>query len=74
MKQTPPLPEQFTAKSVGNQWHLRCRLCNRGWSLPKNNTHPGNLLALLNHAHSHKENNHGNLRSHNLLCHPLFRR
>ncbi len=53
--QTAPLPEYFNAKSVGNKWELRCKRCDVGWSLPKDNKHPGNILHLLNHARSHDE-------------------
>lgn len=48
-----PLPDHFTSTSHGPDWHLYCRKCGRGWSLPKSNDRPGNLLHLLNHARSH---------------------
>jgi hypothetical protein len=49
-----PLPEYFRAESDGTHWRLFCKKCKMGWSLPKGNDHPGNLLHLLNHARSHK--------------------
>jgi hypothetical protein len=49
----PPLPDYFNATSVGDLWHLHCKRCDAGWALPKGNKHPGNVLALLNHARSH---------------------
>jgi len=53
-----PLAEHFRAESHGAKWHLFCRKCGKGWSLVKQTKgmdyHPGNLLHLLNHAHSHE--------------------
>jgi hypothetical protein len=51
-----PLPKYFRVIDAGEDWHLRCKVCGKGWALKKHNDHPGNLLALLNHAHSHREN------------------
>jgi len=48
-----PLPEYFDAKDHGQDWHLFCKVCGAGWALAKNNTAPGNVLHLLNHARSH---------------------
>jgi hypothetical protein len=48
-----PLSEYYKATSVGDLWHLHCKVCDAGWSLPKGNKHPGNLLRLLDHARSH---------------------
>ena len=55
MKYEPPLKDYFHAKSNGDKWHLICKKCAVGWSLPKNNKHPGNLLYLLNHARGHEK-------------------
>jgi hypothetical protein len=43
----------FTFTDAGADWHLRCKVCRSGWALQKSSDHPGNLLHLLNHAHSH---------------------
>jgi len=53
-----PLSEYFNAESHGEKWHLFCKGCGKGWELPKGDTHPGNLLHLLNHARSHKAAQH----------------
>lgn len=50
----PPLPDHFDAEDAGKNWNLWCKGCNKGWALPKDNNHPGNLLKLLEHAYSHK--------------------
>ena len=54
----PPLAEHFRAENHGTNWHMFCKKCGKGWSLVKQTKgmdyHPGNLLALLNHARSHK--------------------
>lgn len=53
IKEKTPLSEYFDAESDGENWNLFCKQCSRGWSLPKKQDHPGNLLFLLNHAGSH---------------------
>lgn len=53
--QKPPLPEYFEAKDKGQNWHLFCRKCGKGWALKKSSQAVGNLLHLLNHARSHEE-------------------
>ena len=58
-KEKSPLSEYFRGEDKGNKWHLFCRKCGKGWALNKPTdgpgVHPGNLLHLLNHAHSHKQ-------------------
>lgn len=51
----PPLPDYYEAEDHGDQWHLYCLECGSGWSIVKRmlNENPGNLLRLLDHAHSH---------------------
>lgn len=55
MSDKAPLPDYFRAESKGKNWHLFCKRCEQGWSLPKDNNHPGNMLHLLNHARGHDE-------------------
>jgi hypothetical protein len=38
------------------RWRFFCRRCDAGWSMPKGDPHPVNVLRLLDHAHSHLEN------------------
>lgn len=47
---TGPVPQYFDCVIVGEEYHLRCKVCRAGWSLPVNDQHPGNILVLLNHA------------------------
>jgi hypothetical protein len=55
-----PLPEYFrVALDKPSSWILECLRCTVAWELkkpadPARPVHPGNLLELLNHAHSHK--------------------
>jgi hypothetical protein len=50
-----PLPNYYDAKRVGDKWNLTCEVCGKKWSLPIGNNHPGNILALLDHALSHNK-------------------
>jgi hypothetical protein len=46
----------FTVLERGRYWHIRCDVCRKAWSLPREKqTHPGNILHLLNHAEGHKQ-------------------
>lgn len=48
------LENYFDFENAGLQWNMFCKKCKRGWSLPNDNAHPGNVLKLLDHAYSHK--------------------
>lgn len=50
-----PLPEYYDAESKVREWHLFCKVCGKGWALKKGDNHPGNLLALLDHARGHRD-------------------
>lgn len=58
-KAEAPLPEYYEGADKGEFWELWCKAkgCKKGWRLNKpregQELHPGNLLHLLNHAHSH---------------------
>ena len=49
-----PLPDYYEAESIGNNWALWCKKCDKGWKLPKSNNHPAPILKLLEHARSHE--------------------
>jgi hypothetical protein len=45
----------YRIEQHGNKYHLYCKVCGQGWSLPAGGTRLGAILKLLNHAHSHTE-------------------
>lgn len=52
-----PLPEYYTGYLTATGWRLDCKAqgCAQRYSLTlKGAAHPGNILALLNHARSHE--------------------
>jgi len=56
-----PLSQYFDAEDDRSEsWNMWCKHCKKGWSLkkpkPGEQVGVGNLLHLLNHAKSHKEN------------------
>jgi hypothetical protein len=52
-----PLAEYYDSEDKGQHYDMWCKKCSRGWRLTKppagQEFRPGNLLHLLNHAHSH---------------------
>jgi hypothetical protein len=50
--------QYFKVTETLAQWELRCLKCRANYALLKRPSggeiHPGNILALLNHAYSHK--------------------
>lgn len=39
----------------GSKFHIYCKACGQGWSLPAGNIKIGAILKLLDHAHGHTE-------------------
>ena len=50
------LARYFRVERHGKDYHIYCKTCGRGWSLAVDKVGVGALLKLLDHAHSHKEN------------------
>jgi hypothetical protein len=51
------LRKYYTVTENNKIFRLFCRVCGKGWQLDTSNgCHPGNVLHLLNHAHSHPKN------------------
>ena len=50
-----PLRPYYRIEQHGNKYHLYCKGCGQGWSLPAAGTRLGAILTLLNHAYSHTE-------------------
>ena len=58
----PPsvLARYYDATDAGDSWHMRCKVCRRGWSSHKDTaSRAGNVLHLLSHAFGHAENLQG---------------
>jgi hypothetical protein len=45
----------YHIETHGSRYHIYCKVCGRGWSLPVGKATIGAVLKLLNHAHSHTE-------------------
>ena len=52
------LRDKFSVGDTAKSWLVRCAHCGKRWSLEKpaegEKMHPGNVLALLNHAAGHR--------------------
>jgi len=45
----------FNIEDAGNNFHVFCKHCDKGWALKKTSTRVGNVLHLLNHEASHEK-------------------
>jgi len=45
----------YRIKQHGDSYHIYCKVCGRGWTLPVVNVSVGNILRLLDHGRSHKK-------------------
>lgn len=52
--QIEALKQYFDVEERGPEVHLHCKVCGRGWALPKEPQQIGSLLRLLDHARSHR--------------------
>ena len=43
------LKEYFDVEECGAEVHLHCKVCGRGWALPKDAQQIGSVLRLLDH-------------------------
>lgn len=48
------LKPYYRIETHGNSYHIYCKVCNCGWTLPVGKATVGTILKLLDHAHSHK--------------------
>ena len=44
----------FDIEEKDGKYEFWCKHCPKGWELPVDNKHAGNILFLLNHARKHK--------------------
>ena len=49
------LRPHYRIERHGNKYHVYCKVCGQGWSLPADGTPLGAILKLLDHAHSHTD-------------------
>lgn len=53
------LRDKFTIRDTVSDWLIGCPKCRKRWALEKPaegaTMHPGNILALLDHAAGHRE-------------------
>lgn len=52
--QIEALKVYFDVEECGAEVHLYCKVCGRGWALPKEPQQIGSILRLLDHARSHR--------------------
>jgi len=53
-EQIESLREHYNIEVKGSEYHLCCKVCGRGWALPRGSQAVGALLRLLDHARSHQ--------------------
>jgi hypothetical protein len=49
------LRPHYRIEQHGSKYHICCKACGQGWSLPVGNIKIGAILKLLDHARSHTE-------------------
>ncbi|MFZ5832274.1 MAG: hypothetical protein ACOY3P_19485 [Planctomycetota bacterium] len=49
------LKDHFDVQQHGRNYHIYCKACRHGWSLPRDRISIGSALKLLDHAYSHDE-------------------
>ena len=49
------LRPHYRIEQHGSKYHIYCKACGQGWSLPVGSIKVGAILKLLDHAHSHTE-------------------
>ena len=49
------LRPHYRIEPHGSVYHIYCKVCGQGWSLPAGSVKVGAILKLLDHAHSHIE-------------------
>jgi len=49
------LRPHYRIEPHGSVYHIYCKVCGQGWSLPAGSVKVGAILKLLDHAQSHTE-------------------